>query len=78
MQRKKLNYNILHLEDMLSKQQNIFVMDVTCVILALCLAGDKKNRSETKNENKTEHIGIMKQLRRCASLVSKSGIANLA
>lgn len=52
MQRKKLNYNVLHLEDMLSKQHNIFVRDVTCVILTLSLAGDKKNRSKAKKENK--------------------------
>jgi len=32
---------ILHLEDMFSKQQNVFVMNVTYVVLSLCLAGDK-------------------------------------
>lgn len=51
MQRKKLNDNkksILHLEDMFSKQQNIFLMNVTYVILSLCLARDKKNRSNAK------------------------------
>lgn len=39
---------ILHLEDMFSKQQNIFVTNVTYVVLSLCLAGDKKNRSKAK------------------------------
>lgn len=39
---------ILHLEDMFSKKQNIFVMNVTYVVLSLCLAGDKKNRSKAK------------------------------
>lgn len=51
MQRKKLNDNkksILHLEDMFSKQQNVFLMNVTYVILSLCLARDKKNRSNAK------------------------------
>lgn len=39
---------ILHLEDMFSKQQNSFVMNVTYVVVTLCLAGDKKNRSKAK------------------------------
>lgn len=51
MQRKEAELQhkgILHLEDMFSKQQNIFVMNVTYVVLSLCLAGDKKNRSKAK------------------------------
>lgn len=43
---------ILQLEDMFSAQQNIFVMYVTYVVLFLCLAGDKKNRSNAKMKTK--------------------------
>lgn len=43
---------ILQQEDMFSAQQNIFVMNVTYVVLFLCLAGDKKNRSNAKMKTK--------------------------
>lgn len=52
VQRKKMSKGILHLEDMFLTQQNIFVMNVTYVVLFLCLAGDKKNRSNAKMKTK--------------------------